>query len=128
MRHENESVSDRGSAVLLHLPGAGGPAAAQTARPEAAAEGMIEQAVKRRRPEGRDVDLRPWAMQDKAGNFIGFEIDVASRVARTGRQDRIHPTKWSGIIPALLTAKFDIIIGGMGILRSAPEGQLLDPL
>jgi len=25
------------------------------------------------------------------------------------------PTKWSGIIPALLTGKFDIIIGGMGI-------------
>jgi polar amino acid transport system substrate-binding protein len=26
------------------------------------------------------------------------------------------PTKWSGIIPALLTGKFDVIIGGMGIL------------
>jgi polar amino acid transport system substrate-binding protein len=25
------------------------------------------------------------------------------------------PTKWSGIIPALLTGKFDVIIGGMGI-------------
>ena len=26
------------------------------------------------------------------------------------------PTKWAGIIPALLTGKFDVIIGGMGIL------------
>ena len=25
------------------------------------------------------------------------------------------PTKWSGIIPALLTGKFDVIIGGMGV-------------
>jgi polar amino acid transport system substrate-binding protein len=25
------------------------------------------------------------------------------------------PTQWSGIIPALLTGKFDVIIGGMGI-------------
>jgi polar amino acid transport system substrate-binding protein len=31
------------------------------------------------------------------------------------------PTKWSGIIPALLTGKFDIIIGGMGI---RPERNL----
>jgi polar amino acid transport system substrate-binding protein len=28
------------------------------------------------------------------------------------------PTKWAGIIPALLTGKFDVIIGGMGILPS----------
>ncbi len=25
------------------------------------------------------------------------------------------PTEWSGIIPALLTGKFDVIIGGMGV-------------
>ena len=25
------------------------------------------------------------------------------------------PTKWAGIIPALLTGKFDVVIGGMGI-------------
>ncbi|MEJ2024564.1 MAG: transporter substrate-binding domain-containing protein, partial [Deltaproteobacteria bacterium] len=31
------------------------------------------------------------------------------------------PTKWAGIIPALLTGKFDVIIGGMGIL---PERNL----
>ena len=64
----------------------------------------------------------PWAMQDKAGNFIGFEIDVANRVAQDmGVKAEFIPTKWSGIIPALLTGKFDIIIGGMGI---RPERNL----
>ncbi len=58
----------------------------------------------------------PWAMKDKNGEYIGFEIDVARRLASDmGVQVEFVPTKWSGIIPALLTGKFDIIIGGMGI-------------
>lgn len=58
----------------------------------------------------------PWAMKDKNGEYIGFEIDVARRVAADmGVKVEFVPTKWSGIIPALLTGKFDIIIGGMGI-------------
>ncbi|MBN1142681.1 MAG: transporter substrate-binding domain-containing protein, partial [Deltaproteobacteria bacterium] len=49
--------------------------------------------------------------------LIGFEIDVARRLAKDmGVKVEFIPTKWSGIIPALLTGKFDIIIGGMGIL------------
>jgi polar amino acid transport system substrate-binding protein len=58
----------------------------------------------------------PWAMKDKKGDFIGFEIDVARALAEDmGVEPEFVPTKWSGIIPALLTGKFDIIIGGMGI-------------
>ena len=58
----------------------------------------------------------PWAMKDKEGNLIGFEIDVARRLAEDmGVEIEFIPTKWSGIIPALLTGKFDVIIGGMGI-------------
>lgn len=58
----------------------------------------------------------PWAMKDKNGELIGFEIDVAARLAEDmGVNIEFIPTKWSGIIPALLTGKFDVIIGGMGI-------------
>ena len=61
--------------------------------------------------------FQPWAMKDKNGKFIGFEIDVASRLAEDmGVKVEFVPTAWSGIIPALLTGKFDVIIGGMGIL------------
>jgi polar amino acid transport system substrate-binding protein len=56
-------------------------------------------------------------MKDKTGNLIGFEIDVATRLAEDmGVKVEFIPTKWAGIIPALLTGKFDVIIGGMGIL------------
>jgi len=58
----------------------------------------------------------PWAMNDKNGVLIGFEVDVARRLAEDmGVDVEFIPTKWSGIIPALLTGKFDVIIGGMGI-------------
>ncbi|MDZ7579678.1 MAG: transporter substrate-binding domain-containing protein [Deltaproteobacteria bacterium] len=58
----------------------------------------------------------PWAMKDKTGNFIGFEIEVAKQLAEDmGVKVEFVPTKWAGIIPALLTGKFDVIIGGMGI-------------
>lgn len=58
----------------------------------------------------------PWAMKDKHGNLVGFEIDVAKKLAHDmGVKIEFIPTAWSGIIPALLTGKFDVIIGGMGI-------------
>jgi polar amino acid transport system substrate-binding protein len=64
---------------------------------------------------GMDV-FQPWAMKDKTGKLIGFEIDVATRLAEEiGVKVEFIPTAWSGIIPALLTGKFDVIIGGMGI-------------
>jgi len=58
----------------------------------------------------------PWAMRDKDGNLIGFEIDVATKVAEDmGVKVEFVPTAWSGIIPALIAKKFDLIIGGMSI-------------
>ena len=58
----------------------------------------------------------PWAMQDKEGKYIGFEIDVAERLAKDlGVKLQLVPTNWDGIIPALLSGKFDVIIGGMSI-------------
>ncbi len=64
----------------------------------------------------------PWAMKDKQGKLIGFEIDVAKKLAADmGVKVEFVPTAWSGIIPSLLTGKFDVIIGGMGI---TPERNL----
>ena len=58
----------------------------------------------------------PWAMKDKTGQLIGFEIDVARLLAQDmGVKIELIPTKWAGIIPALLTGKFDVIIGGMSV-------------
>ena len=58
----------------------------------------------------------PWAMRDKLGELIGFEVDVARRLAEDANlRVEFIPTAWDGIIPALLAGKFDVIIGGMSI-------------
>jgi polar amino acid transport system substrate-binding protein len=58
----------------------------------------------------------PWAMRDKNGNLVGFEVDVANKLAKDlGVKLELVPTAWDGIIPALLSGKFDVIIGGMTI-------------
>lgn len=79
-------------------------------------ESVIEQVMKRSVLRVGMSTFVPWAMKDKTGKLIGFEIDVATRLAEDmGVKVQFVPTKWAGIIPALLTGKFDVIIGGMGI-------------
>ncbi len=64
---------------------------------------------------GLDIFV-PWAFKDKNGDLVGFEVDVATKLAQDmGVKVEFVPTEWSGIIPALLTGKFDVIIGGMGV-------------
>ncbi len=77
--------------------------------------GVLQEAVERGTLRVGISSFVPWAMQDKTGNYIGFEIDVARRLAKDFDLElEILPTKWSGIIPALLTGKFDMIICGLG--------------
>jgi polar amino acid transport system substrate-binding protein len=64
---------------------------------------------------GMDIFV-PWAMKDKKGELIGFEIDIAKKLAEDmGVKVEFVPTKWSGIIPGLIAGKFDVLIGGMTI-------------
>lgn len=82
-------------------------------------DSVVEQVIQRGVLRVGMSTFVPWAMKDKTGKLIGFEIDVATRLAGDmGVKVEFVPTKWSGIIPALLTGKFDVIIGGMGILPS----------
>ncbi|MGY3572716.1 transporter substrate-binding domain-containing protein [Vibrio paucivorans] len=67
----------------------------------------------------------PWAMRDKRGELIGFEIDVAKRLAQdSGWKVEFVPTAWDGIIPALLAKKFDVIIGGMSVTPERSKSVL----
>jgi polar amino acid transport system substrate-binding protein len=80
------------------------------------AESTIDQIVKRGTIKVGMDTFKPWAMKDKTGKLIGFEIDVANRLAADSKwKIEFVPTQWSGIIPALQTGKFDVIIGGMTI-------------
>jgi polar amino acid transport system substrate-binding protein len=92
---------------------------AENVRDRLTEESTLEQALKRGVLRVGMSTFVPWAMKDKTGKLVGFEIDVATRLAKDmGVKVEFIPTKWAGIIPALLTGKFDVIIGGMGILPS----------
>jgi polar amino acid transport system substrate-binding protein len=97
--------------LLAALPAMGGKLQKQLV-----AESTIDQVMRRGVLRvGMDTFL-PWAMKDKKGELVGFEIDVARRLAADmGVKVEFVPTKWAGILPALLTGKFDVVIGGMGI-------------
>jgi len=84
-----------------------------------AKESTIEKVLKRGVLKVGMSTFVPWAMKDKQGKLIGFEIDVATRLAEDlGVKAEFIPTKWDGIIASLMTGKFDVIIGGMGIIPS----------
>ncbi len=77
---------------------------------------VISQVVKRGTLRVGFSTFVPWAMTDKTGQFIGFEVDVMTQLAKDlGVDIEFVPTSWSGIIPALLADKFDVIIGGMSV-------------
>ena len=58
----------------------------------------------------------PWSMRDKNGDLIGFELDVGRKLAEDmGVEVEFVPTAWDGIIPALVSGNFDVIISGMSI-------------
>ena len=64
----------------------------------------------------------PWAMRDKKGEWVGFEVDVANKLAKDmGVKLELIPTAWDGIIPSLIAKKFDVIIGGMSVTPARQE-------
>jgi polar amino acid transport system substrate-binding protein len=103
-------------AYALVVALAAGGALAGTLQQELAEQSAVEQVIKRGILKVGMSTFVPWAMKDKTGKLIGFEIDVATRLAEDmGVKIEFTPTKWAGIIPALLTGKFDVIIGGMSV-------------
>ncbi|WP_263147074.1 transporter substrate-binding domain-containing protein [Pseudomonas sp. RIT-PI-AD] len=83
------------------------------------AGGAIEDAVKRGTLRvGMDPTYMPFEMTNKRGEIIGFEVDVLKAMAKAaGVKLELVSTAYDGIIPALLTDKFDIIGSGMTLTQ-----------
>jgi len=63
-----------------------------------------------------EAGYMPFEMRDKKGRIVGFDVDVAKEMAKAmGVKLDLRNTAWDGIIPALLTAKCDIIMSGMTV-------------
>lgn len=78
---------------------------------------------------GLEVGYMPFELRDKSGDIIGFDVDMARLMAhRLGVRLRLVNTQWDGIIPALLTDKFDLLMSGMTITEErARSVRFSDP-
>ncbi|HJZ51518.1 MAG TPA: transporter substrate-binding domain-containing protein [Candidatus Acidoferrales bacterium] len=64
-------------------------------------------------------EIVPWATHDKDGSLVGFEIDVAKKLARDmGVEPEFYPEEFRYLIPDLLAGRFDIIVSGLSINAS----------
>jgi len=67
---------------------------------------------------GFEAGYMPFEMTDKNGDFIGFDIDMGKKMAEAmGVKWVPVNTAWDGIIPSLITDKFDIIMSGMTVTQ-----------
>ncbi len=58
----------------------------------------------------------PFEGMNNQGKWIGFDVDFARAMAEAmGVKLKIVPTRWSGILPSLVSGKFDMIISAMTI-------------
>jgi polar amino acid transport system substrate-binding protein len=67
---------------------------------------------------GFDAGYMPFGMTDKSGGYIGFDIDLGRELSEAiGVKFVPVSLKIDDIIPALLTGKIDVIVGGMTITQ-----------
>jgi polar amino acid transport system substrate-binding protein len=67
---------------------------------------------------GLEAGYIPFEMKDKQGKLVGFDVDLAQLMAREiGVKLELVNTEWDGIIPSLLTQKFDLIMSGMTLTQ-----------
>ncbi|MGH8433577.1 MAG: transporter substrate-binding domain-containing protein [Pseudomonas sp.] len=81
--------------------------------------GAIDNAVKSGTLRvGMDPTYMPFEMTNKRGEIIGFEVDLLKAMAKAaGVKLELVSTSYDGIIPALLTNKFDLIGSGMTLTQ-----------
>jgi len=100
--------------LVIATIGFAAPAAAQQASKSLSSDSVVETIKKRGAIKIGLSIFKPWSMRDKNGELIGFELDVGTKLAEDmGVEAEFIPTAWDGIIPALVSGKFDAIISGM---------------
>ncbi len=66
-----------------------------------------------------DPGYMPFEMKDKKGRLIGYDVDMAKKMAKEmGVKLKLIPTSFDGIIAGLITSKFDIIISAMTVTQT----------
>jgi len=76
------------------------------------------------------AEFAPWTIRTKSGDLIGFEIDMANKIAADmGVRVEFKVYQWNDIIPALQQGEVDVVAGGMSITpRRALQVNFTQPV
>jgi len=70
---------------------------------------------------GLDDSYPPMEYRDESNNLVGFDIDLGAEIAnKLGVKAKSVPTDWNGVVLALKSSKFDVVLSAMSI---TPERQ-----
>jgi cystine transport system substrate-binding protein len=65
---------------------------------------------------GLEGTYSPFGYQDEQGNLVGFDVDVARAIAgKLGVKPDFLPSKWEGILAALESGRFDVVVNQVTI-------------
>ena len=71
---------------------------------------------------GSDTAFPPFEFADDQGDYVGFDVDLMTAVAKKmGLEFEVVPTAWDGIIPALVSDRYDIIASAMTITEERQQ-------
>jgi polar amino acid transport system substrate-binding protein len=114
VKHEHEEKSMKRMKMLVAAL-----LAAMVVTAGTAFAGTLDDIAKRGKLRvGMEPGYMPFELTNQKGEIIGFDVDVARRMAKAmGVELELVSTAWDGIIPALLTDKFDIIMSGMTLTQ-----------
>ena len=65
---------------------------------------------------GLEGTYPPFGYQDESGTLVGYDVDIARAVAeRMGLKPQFFPAKFEGILAALETGRFDVVVNQITI-------------
>ncbi len=81
-----------------------------------AAADVLEDVLERGSIRFGVAEFVPWTMKSESGELIGFEVDVAKKIAKDmGLKAEFKLYPWEEVIPALQNGEIDVLAGGMSI-------------
>ncbi len=98
--------------------------------PPLAAADVLSDILDRRTIRVGVAEFVPWTMKTESGELIGFEIEVARKIASDmGVTPKLTLYEFEKLIPALQQGEIDVIAGGMAITpRRALQVNFSQPL
>ena len=78
---------------------------------------------------GMDATYPPFESVDSSGKIIGFEVDYANALcAKMKVTCTFQNQDWDGVIPALLSGKFDVILSSMNMTPARAQRVLFSDM